>query len=185
VGLVVPPPIGSGTYLDDRSNPIALISSYFNAVNRKEYLRAYSYWGNPQTHLGTLASFTSGYANTASVSLVFGAVLSIRSRQSYYTVPVRLKGISTNSVRSDFAACYVVHISNPSFFGAPPIVPMAIDKGIAKSVSASAADASVLADACRVRFSHRRSVTMTSTSPDISKIITWQPQRCVWTVVLT
>ena len=124
-----------------------------------------------QAQLGTLASFTSGYANTASVSLVFGAVtVDSGAGQSYYTVPVRLKSIATNGVHSDYAACYVVHISNPSFFGAPPIVPMAIDKGTAKSVSASAADASVLADACTGSdFPIGDPVTMTPTSPDISK----------------
>jgi hypothetical protein len=31
-------------YLDDRSTPEAVISSYYNAINRAEYARAYSYF---------------------------------------------------------------------------------------------------------------------------------------------
>ena len=148
-----------------------MISSYFNAVNRKEYIRAYSYWRDPATQLGTLSSFASGYSDTASISLVFGDItVGVGAGQTYYTVPVRLKGISTSGVLGDYAACYVVHIANPSFFSAPPIVPMNIDKGTARSVSASAADSSVLADACTGSdFPIGNPVTITPTSPDISK----------------
>ncbi len=32
-------------YLDDRSTPIQVLKSYYNAINRQEYVRAYSYWG--------------------------------------------------------------------------------------------------------------------------------------------
>jgi hypothetical protein len=39
-------------YLDDRSTPEAVISSYYNAINRAEYARAYSYFG---------ADFAPGY----------------------------------------------------------------------------------------------------------------------------
>ena len=38
-----PMPDDSG-YTDDRSNAETLIESFVNALNRKEYLRAYSYW---------------------------------------------------------------------------------------------------------------------------------------------
>ncbi len=68
------PSIIPTNYIDDRSSPITLITSYFNAVNLKQYLRAYSYWSNPSTSLGTLTAFTKGYADTAAVGLVFGTV---------------------------------------------------------------------------------------------------------------
>ena len=149
IPLMPPPSKGSSPYLDDRSNPVTLISSYFNAVNRKEYLRAYSYWRDPETALGTLTNFTNGYANTASVSLVFGTITGdAGAGQMYYTVPVRLKGIASNGVHSDYAACYVVHLSQPGFYGAPPITPMNIDRGTAEPVNVNAADADVLAEAC-------------------------------------
>src|SRR5581483_8982233 len=31
-------------YIDDRSTATQLVRSYFNAINRREYARAYSYW---------------------------------------------------------------------------------------------------------------------------------------------
>ena len=146
---VPPPPSGAGAYLDDRSNPLALISSYFNAVNRKEYLRAYSYWSDPAANLGTLTEYKIDYAATASVSLVFGTLTGdAGAGQMYYSVPVRLKSITTSGIPVDYAACYVVHLSQPGFFGAPPITPMNIERGTAKAVDAGLADAAVLAEAC-------------------------------------
>jgi hypothetical protein len=35
----------SSGYLDDRSNPEAVVSSYYNAIDRREYARASSYFG--------------------------------------------------------------------------------------------------------------------------------------------
>ena len=46
--------------------------------------------------------------------------------QVYYTIPVILKVTSRSNVRSNFAACYVVHETNPDVYGAPPISPMNI-----------------------------------------------------------
>ncbi len=139
-----------GAYIDDRSTSVALINSFFNAINRKEYLRAYSYWGNPQTSLGTLANFSNGYASTDSVSLVFGPVFSSPGAgQIYSSVPVRLKAVDTNGNRTDYAACYVTHLSQPGFYGEPPIQPMNIQSGTATTVDVKASDADVLAQACQ------------------------------------
>ncbi len=164
-------PPGSIPYLDDRSNPVTLIRSYFNAVNRKEYLRAYSYWRDPATTQGSLTDFSNGYTYTASVSLVFGAISGdAGAGQMYYTVPVRLKGIATNGVHQDYAACYVVHLSQPGFYGAPPITPMNIDRGTAKPVNVNAADADVLAGACSgPDYPISSPVSVEPSSLDISK----------------
>ena len=34
-------------YIDDRSSPQALVQSLYNAINRKEFARAYSYFSVP------------------------------------------------------------------------------------------------------------------------------------------
>jgi len=166
-----PPSMGSSSYQDDRSNPLTLINSYFNAVNRQEYLRAYSYWRDPATTLGTLTNFIHGYDSTASVSLVFGTITGdAGAGQMYYTVPVRLKSITTSGVHADYAACYVVHLSQPSFYGAPPITPMNIDRGTAKPVDVSAADADALAEACNEPdYPISSPVSVGPSSLDISK----------------
>jgi hypothetical protein len=150
---VVVAPVVSGLsanlYTDDRSAPASLIISLFNAVNRHEYLRAYSYWQNPSATLGTLASYSSGYANTASVDLVFGKITGdAGAGQLYYTVPVIIKGTATNGVKANFAACYVTHMSQPGFQAAPPYIGMMILRGKSHAVDVNASDDTNLAGAC-------------------------------------
>jgi hypothetical protein len=50
--------------IDDRSSPVALIISYYNAINRKEFGRAYGYWENPPNG-ASLTQFARGFADTA------------------------------------------------------------------------------------------------------------------------
>jgi hypothetical protein len=141
--------LAAAVYTDDRSTPGALIVSLFNAVNRHEYLRAYSYWQNPAASLGSLASYSNGYANTASVDLTFGQITGdAGAGQMYYTVPALIKGTATNGQKSNFAACYVVHLSQPGFQSAPPFNGMSIVRGVAHSVDINAADDASLAGAC-------------------------------------
>ena len=44
-----------------------LLASYFNAVNIREYERAYRYWETPP---GKLEDFARGYADTVGVQLI-------------------------------------------------------------------------------------------------------------------
>jgi hypothetical protein len=126
-----------------------VIVSFYNAVNRKEYLRAYSYYVDPATTLGSYTSFASGYSATASVDLVFGQITGDPGMsQVYYTLPVILKTTSTTNTQTNYSACYVVHETNPDVYGAPIIDPMGIAQGSATVSSMSASDASVLATAC-------------------------------------
>ena len=147
----IPAPAGlpATFYTDDRSTPLALVTSLFNAINRHEYLRAYSYWSDPAGSLGTLAAFSSGYANTAWVDLAFGQLTgSGGAGQIYYIVPVIIKGTATNGAKANYAACYELHMSQPSFQAAPPYIGLQIVKGQAHAVNASASDADTLAAAC-------------------------------------
>src|SRR5437588_538335 len=56
--------IDAAHYVDDRNAGETVITSYYNAINRKEYSRAYGYWepGSPQR--AAFATFSAGYANT-------------------------------------------------------------------------------------------------------------------------
>jgi len=136
-------------YIDDRGTPSQVIVSYYNAIERQEYSRAYSYYSDPATTLGSFSSFVNGYQNTISVDLVFGPITGDPGMsQIHYTVPVILKAITKNKVHTNYAACYVVHESNPDVYGTPPISPMSIDSGSATVSNLNASDASVLANAC-------------------------------------
>lgn len=142
------PDISSTVYLDDRSTPAALMLSYFNAVNRHEYLRAYAYYGSP-ADLGTLDEFSAGYAETQSVSAVFGQISGEGAAGSlYYTVPMVLNATTTAGVAQKFAACYVLRLPQPGNYSAPPINPMHIVRGTAAVVSLTTSDADAMAGAC-------------------------------------
>jgi hypothetical protein len=136
-------------YLDDRSTPSQVIVSFYNAINRQEYLRAYSYWPDPASSLGSFTDWSSGYSNTASVDLVFGQITGDPGMsQVYYTIPVILKATAKNNSHTNYAACYVVHEASPDVYSSPPISPMSIDRGSAKPSDINASDASLLAMAC-------------------------------------
>lgn len=142
------PDISTSVYLDDRSTPAALMLSYFNAINRHEYLRAYAYYGNP-ADVGTLDEFSAGYAETQSVSVVFGQISGEGAAGSlYYTVPMVLNATTTAGVEQKFSACYVLRLPQPGNYGAPPINPMHIERGTAAVAALSASDADALAGAC-------------------------------------
>lgn len=61
-------------YVDDRSDGAALVRSLYNAINRKEYARAYGYFGASKP-VGEFKAFAEGYAKTVSVEAKFGKVL--------------------------------------------------------------------------------------------------------------
>ena len=136
-------------YLDDRSTPSQVIVSFYNAINRQEYLRAYNYWANPATSLGSFTSFANGYKDSASVNLVFGQITGDPGMsQIYYTIPVILKATAKNNTHTNYAACYVVHETAPDVYSSPIIDPMGIAQGSAQPSNINASDASVLATAC-------------------------------------
>ena len=150
LGTFVPVAVQTPTgYIDDRSNPSQLIVSFYSAINRKEYLRAYNYWANPSSSLTSFSSFSAGYQDTTSVDLVFGPITADPGMsQTYYTVPVLLKSTLTTGVHKNFAACYIVHAVEPGVFSSPPVFPMSIDRGSAAPADLSASDADVLSTAC-------------------------------------
>ncbi len=135
-------------YIDDRSSPEQLIRSMYNAVNDKEYARAYSYWSQ-NSQLRPFAQFQQGYADTASVQVTFGTITSSGAAGSvYYNVPVTLVATSTVSATQTYSGCYTVRLPQPANFGAPPIQPMSIEKGVIAAVPAGANPQSLLSQAC-------------------------------------
>src|SRR4029077_20451241 len=58
-------------YLDDRSDAVAVLKSYVNALNRKEYARAYGYW-EENSEVQPFPAFEAGYTNTQTIELTTG-----------------------------------------------------------------------------------------------------------------
>ncbi|MGA2112991.1 MAG: hypothetical protein ABSG98_12735 [Anaerolineales bacterium] len=143
------PDVSAGVYLDDLSTPAALMLSYVNAINRHEYLRAYSYWDSPSDYIGSLDNFTNGLANTTSEAITFGLITSDGAAGSmYYTVPAVLVDTLGNGSTSRFSSCFILRLPQPANFGAPPISPMMIERGVKTAISPSTSNATALGSAC-------------------------------------
>lgn len=99
-------------YRDDRSTAEAVISSYYNAIDRKEYARAYSYFGEGAAP--EYGGWVKGYADTDRVAVSFGQVAQEGAAGSiYYTLPVTLKVRRTDGTSATFAGCYTLRLVQP------------------------------------------------------------------------
>src|SRR5438445_4416252 len=119
--------IDAANYVDDRSAGEAVIRSYYNAVNRKEYSRAYGYWETGASQLPAFASFQSGYANTKSVALLTKpGTIGAGAGQTYYTVPAVITASNSDGTTTTFSGCYTLHLGSPNAQATPPFQPVAI-----------------------------------------------------------
>lgn len=140
--------ISAAFYIDDRSDPVAVLRSLFNAINRHEYLRAFSYW-KVGSDVGTFAAFEAGYAETATVELETGEPISdAGAGQLNYLVPVTLHVETTSGGQQTFVGCYNLHLSNPGIQVDPPFVPLGIRAADLQETAAGADTAALMATAC-------------------------------------
>ncbi len=147
-----PDDISASNYLDDRSDPVEVIRSLFNAINRKEYVRAYSYWEFPGTNpqLPSFDQFEKGYAGTQSVQVGTGKVGSgVAAGNIYYNVPVVLVA-QTTSGEQVFTGCYLVHLAQPVLQAMPPFQPLGIQSAEIKQVANQAAANGFLDQPCQL-----------------------------------
>ncbi len=141
------PESGAGAYIDNRSGPLEVVQSLVNALNRKEYARAYSYW-EANAAPSSFAAFQAGYAQTQSTTWSFGAVTSdAGAGQFYYNVPVTLKAQTTSGLQT-FVGCYTLHLSNPGIQANPPYQPIGLRSGSLTQVANNADTAALMANAC-------------------------------------
>ena len=121
-------------YLDDRSTPEAVISSYYNAINRAEYARAYSYFG--ADFAPGYDRWAAGYADTSRVDVSFGQSAQEGAAGSiYWTLPVKLDVTTTDEQHSYYAGCYTLRLAQPAV-QAPPFQPLHIVSGNLEKVDA-------------------------------------------------
>ncbi len=144
-----PDDITQTRYLDDRSDAIQVLRSLFNAINREEYLRAYSYWEPNAQGLKPFDQFQQGYADTSSVKLTVGTMTSdAGAGQRYYQVPVTLVSTSTTNVVETFVGCYTLHLGLPDAQGVPPYQGIAIRSATVQKVANNANTTTLMAQAC-------------------------------------
>ncbi len=127
-------------YLDDRSTPIQVLKSYYNAINLQEYVRAYSYWGQKGTSAKSqppaYPQFAAGYSNTAQVKLTTGKIRGGGAAGSVYTtVPVTLAVTNTNGSKDTFVGCYTLRQVNPTMFAEPPFTSIHIESANIRKIA--------------------------------------------------
>ena len=97
---------------DNALQPIDLLISYYDAVSRGDYFRAYSYWsGQPRNQ--TLEDFVDGFVGTDNIGVIAG--LNIQIDAGAGNVHASLPTVITatnNEVSQFYAGCFVAHKSN-------------------------------------------------------------------------
>lgn len=125
--------LSDANFIDNRSDPVSLISSLLNAINKREYVRAYSYWQTPPS---TYDDFAAGYEQTVSVIAQFGQVIEDPGAgQLNYSLPVKMISTLTDGTKQTFVGCYMMHLSQPAIQATPPFKPLGITKGPFKEVA--------------------------------------------------
>ena len=141
--------IDAANYVDDRSAGDAVIRSYYNAVNRKEFSRAYGYWETGASQLPAFASFQSGYANTKSVTLLTKpGTIGAGAGQTYYTVPAVITATNSDGTNTIFSGCYTLHLGSPNAQATPPFQPVAIQSARITQAASGSNTTDLLNSAC-------------------------------------
>lgn len=115
-------------YIDDRSSASAIVDSLYNAVNRKEFARAWDYFGDEKP-AKDVETFAKGYDNTTQVNVVTGNVASEGAAGStFYYVPVAIVSFNKDGSEQVFSGCYTARLANPAI-QEPPFRPLHIERG--------------------------------------------------------
>ncbi len=115
-------------YVDNRSGARELIGSYFNALNRHETARAWSYWDGGVPGMD-FSAFESRYNQVTRIRVRLGTILSEGAVGSIYTqVPLAIEMQMESGETRIMAGCFVLRISNPQIQGVP-FKPLHIERG--------------------------------------------------------
>lgn len=101
---------------DLRDGPVNLLGSYYNAISRGEYERAYGYW---ETAPQPFESFAEGFAETTDVFLVVGLPYhsDAAAGSVFAQVPVLLLAEQADGSQQTFTGCFVARRANPDAAG--------------------------------------------------------------------
>lgn len=120
------------SYMDDRSSPQKLVESYYFAIGNRNYTQAYGYF-KPDAAPQSFEEWSSGYANTKSVSVRFGSTEpDPGAGQIFWALPVVIEAEQTDGTSLVYTGCYKIHLTNPGMQTDPPYQPMAIESASLK-----------------------------------------------------
>jgi hypothetical protein len=110
---------GETPFYEDRTSATGALKSFYNAINRREYQRAYSYFDgapNPVPELAPpYAQFAAGYANTVSVTLALGInnmTTGAAAGSIYTSLPAAITASHRDGSTHLFAGCYTLRRAN-------------------------------------------------------------------------
>ena len=99
-------------YLDDRSDAASIIRSYYNAINRREYARAWDYFGEMKPS-ADFAAFVKGFEQTERVDVVSGAISSEGAAGSiFFSIPVAIAAFGKDGTEQVFAGCFTARLAD-------------------------------------------------------------------------
>ena len=111
LGVVLLVQADNGPRNDDRSEPIAALTSYYEAINAKDYRRAYSFWESPAS---TFERFAAGFADTDRVRLLVEPTAHNEGAAGSLYAEITTIVVATTRSGNErvFAGCYVLRKSN-------------------------------------------------------------------------
>jgi hypothetical protein len=114
---VTPALAQTNAYLDDRSSAAALIRSYYDAVNRREYARAWAYFGEDKP-AASLEAFAQGFETTQRVDVATGPEsVEGAAGSTFYAIPVAIRATATDGSETVYAGCYTARLADPRVQG--------------------------------------------------------------------
>lgn len=127
-------------YLDDRSDAEAVVKSFYNAINRREFSRAWSYFGETKPS-ANFESFVAGFEGTKSVRVVTGEPgVEGAAGSTFFNVPVAIAATGVDDTERVFAGCYTARLVNPQI-QEPPFTGLHLEHGALKPSDQSAEEA--------------------------------------------
>ncbi len=139
------------TFFANWNDPDGLVQSYYNAINRHEYARAYGYWetpGAPNAVTPIFADFVHGYANLTSVDVTTGTILSDAGAGNiWYQVPTVISARQTDGTIQRFSGCYLLHRANVGIGDTLPPYPIMLRAAHIIAAPASAEPTALLEQA--------------------------------------
>jgi hypothetical protein len=115
-------------YLDDRSDAAAIVKSFYNAINRREFSRAWSYFGETKPS-ADFESFVAGYEGTQEVRVLTGdASVEGAAGSTFFNLPVAIVAVGADGGQSVFAGCYTARLANPQI-QEPPFTGLHLERG--------------------------------------------------------
>ena len=96
---------------DDRTDPVATLSSYYTAINTRDYRRAFRYWESPAT---SFEQFVAGFADTDRVRLLIEPAARVDGAAGSAYAEISTIVVATTRAGNErvFAGCYTMRRSN-------------------------------------------------------------------------